>query len=183
MKKENYLDKCSNVFAQNTLLKFAIVLFGVASVVSSIVSYAALTYHTTVILPSHVDSKITISGNSADDQYIKSFTYDIMSFLLTYNPDNAEYNFGRLLLHVDPQNYETFKSRLNGFQSDIVKLGISSVFYPIKITVDPNAKIINVLGIRKQWANDLKISDKKSSYQIKYVIVDGRLIIQDIKES
>lgn len=182
MDKKAYLDSTSNTYAQNNLLKLACVIFGVAAVISSIVSYSALKYHTVVMIPTHLNNKVEISANEADDEYIKSFTIDLMNYALNFNPATVQNNFNKLLLQVDPAMYPTFKTSLDGMMANISKLSISSVFYPAKIHVDPTQKTIEVSGIKKQWSNDSAIFNNMATYTIKYVIVDGRIYVEDLKE-
>ena len=182
MRKEAYIDKCSKTFAQNRLLSTVCLFFGIAVVISSLVSYSALKYHTVVMIPNHLASKVEISSNAADDEYIKSFTYDVMHYALNFNPGTVQYNNERLLTFVNPSIYPDFKSTLDGMRANIMKLSISSIFYPGRITVDPKLKSIEVLGVKRQWSNNSKIFDNNATYQIKYSIVDGRIYIEDFKE-
>ena len=58
-----YQNKTSNVWAENRLLKFVVVVMGLSSVISIFMSIHAINRQKVVILPPVVDKRIVISGN------------------------------------------------------------------------------------------------------------------------
>ena len=51
MNLDRYINKSSNLYAENRLLKFAVVCIGIAVVISGFFSYIAMQYQKVVILP------------------------------------------------------------------------------------------------------------------------------------
>ena len=86
MKLDVFLQKSSNLYAENRLLKFCMVALTVAVIISSFFSYEALKYQKVVVLPPVVDRRIEIKGTDVNDDYIKLFTRYITTLMFTYTP-------------------------------------------------------------------------------------------------
>ncbi|MBN2251598.1 MAG: type IV conjugative transfer system protein TraE [Candidatus Altiarchaeota archaeon] len=182
MRLNFFIDKFANVKAENRLLKFAVVIVAAASVMSAIVSYSALKYQKVVILPPVVDSRIEISGNNVNDDYVKLFARYAMGLMLNYTPHTFRGQSSELLKLVTPEFYNTFHGTVTAMADDIERLLISSVFYPQKLSIDQEKKEVTVQGLRRQHSHDSPIEDKQKKYMMRYKIINGRFHIDDIKE-
>ena len=183
MKLEKFIQTSSNLYAENRLLKFVVVCIGIAVFINSFFSYAALQYQKVVILPPVVDKRIMISGNEVNDDYVRLFTRYAMMLLNNYTTGSAQGQFEEFVENlVTPEFYPDIRNTLFGLVDTIKKLNITSAFYPQKIDVDTENKTITVSGIKKEFTNTTLVEDGKKQYSIKYVIVNGRFYIDDIKE-
>ncbi|PIP41788.1 MAG: pilus assembly protein [Desulfobacterales bacterium CG23_combo_of_CG06-09_8_20_14_all_51_8] len=183
MKLETFIQTSSNLYAENRLLKFVVVCIGIAVIINSFFSYAALQYQKVVILPPVVDKRITISGNEVNEDYVRLFTRYAMTLLNTYTTGSAQGQFEEFVENlVTPEFYPDIRDTLFGLVDTIKRLNITSAFYPQKIDVDMENKTITVLGVKKEFTNTTLVEDGKRQYNITYVIVNGRFYIDDIKE-
>ena len=183
MKLDLFLQKTSNMYAENRLLKFAVLILGITVVVNSLFSYRALQYQNTVILPPVVDKRVVISGNDANEDYIKLFARYSIGLLENYTPHSIEAQFDELLKLVEPSFYPEFESTLSDLASSVNTLMITSAFYPFKIIVNKNKKFITVSGIKKQFTGSNLINTGQNKiFKIGYTISNGRFFINDFKE-
>jgi len=182
MKLNTYINKTSNLYAENRLLKFAVILIGIAVVVNGFFSYIAMQYQKVVILPPVVDRRVVISGNKVDDSYIKLFTRYAMSLLQNYTAATARGQFEEFLTLVTTSAYPEMQKRLYTLADTIKKLNMTSAFYPRKITVDEKKHIIEVTGLKKEFTHTTIVEDGPKKYRIKYKVINGRFYIDEVKE-
>ena len=182
MKLDTYINKTSNLYAENRLLKFAIVIIGIAVIVNGFMSYIAMHYQKVVILPPVVDRRIVISGNKVDENYIKLFTRYAMTLLQNYTATTARSQFTEFLSLVTTSAYPQMQKTLYTLADTIKKLNMTSAFYPRKITIDEKNRTITVTGLKKEFTNTTVVEDGPRKYMIKYAIINGRFYIDAVKE-
>ena len=182
MDLNNYLDNHEKTKVENKLLKFAIIIVGISSIISAIFTYSAVKYQKVVILPPVVDEKIVISGNDVSDSYLKLYSKYISNLLLNYTPATCADQFADLLSLSTPTFHSSLDKKLKEIGSGVSKLNISSAFFPGKIKIDRKKREITVEGIRDQRARNQPISNDRKKYLIQYRIINGRLKINGLAE-
>lgn len=182
MKIDVFMNEKANIASENRLLKFFIVVIGIAVVVSSIYSYRAVRYQKTVIIPPGARDKIEIVGDIVNDEYIKAFTRYVASLAFNYNPVTARKQYAELLMLYDTASYPEGKTVFYNLADKVEMTLTSSVFYIDKIWMDKQKKRIEVQGIHQQYMDNRKIEDKAKTYLIGYSISAGRFRITGISE-
>jgi len=183
MKLDLFVQKTSNLYAENRLLKFVVLVLGITVIINSIFSYRALHYQKTVILPPVVDRRIAISGNDANEDYIKLFARYSIGLLENYSPVSVRAQFDELLKLVTPSFYPSFENTLADLTATVNTLMITSAFYPFRINVNKQKKTIAINGTKKQFTGSSVVDRGQSkTYIIGYVISNGRFFINDFKE-
>ncbi|MBU0991731.1 MAG: type IV conjugative transfer system protein TraE [Proteobacteria bacterium] len=177
-----YTKQSSNLFAENRLLKFVVVILTIGVVWSMVSANRALKYQRTIILPPKVDHRIEISGNAVNDDYLKMYTRYILELLLNYTPKTVQFNFNDLLSLVSPELYQELQSNLFKIVDNVEKLRITSVFYPSNIIIDQEKKYITIRGRRKQFSHFAKIEESERNYYLRYEITNGRFFLTNIQE-
>lgn len=178
-----YQNKMSNLWAENRLLKFAILIIAISSVASAALSIYAIDREKVIILPPVVDERIVISGNDVNEGYIKLFTRYSTSLFLNYSPASFKNQAGDLLQLASPEFFQSLHKQLLNLEDTITKLQVSSVFYPERITVNLNKKEVTVQGMRRQYAQHSLIDEGIRMYKIKYTIIHGRFFLEAITDS
>jgi len=184
MKLDLFLQKTSNLYAENRLLKFVTLVLGFAVIINSFFSYKALHYQKTIILPPVVDQRISISGNNANDEYVKLFARYSIGLLETYTPVSVHSQFDELLKLVTPNFYPSFENTLADLSATVKTLMITSAFYPFRINIDQQNKEITIMGMKKQFTGSSIVGQgQNKTYIIGYIISNGRFFINDFKEA
>jgi len=182
MNIQTFVQKTSNLHAENRLLKFTVVCLAIAVVISGFFSYAALRYQRVVILPPVVDRRIVISGNDVGEDYVRLFTRYAMNLLNSYTPGTARGQFNELLALASPAFYPNFQKTLESLVDTITKLNLTSMYYPQAIVIDEGKRTITVTGAQKRFAGLASVEDGKKQYLINYILSDGRFFIDGITE-
>lgn len=183
MKLDIFLQKQSNIVAENRLLRLIIFVIGIVVLINTFMLYKSLNSHRTILLPPVVNSKIEISGNKASDEYIKEFARYISSLAFSYTPMTARTQFAELLVLFSSSAFPEAKNLFYSLADTIELTKIVNTFFIQKIAVDSVKNQIEVRGQRMKFAEDGKrIEDSVVTYLIDYVINNGRFEILKISE-
>lgn len=182
MKLDVFLQRSSNLYAENRILKFCMVVLTIAVVISSFFSYEALKYQKVVVLPPVVDRRIEITGTDVNDDYIKLFTRYMTNLLFTYTPGTVDGQFDELLKLATPGFYSELKERLQKMAVTIKQLSVTGAFYPRHIKIDRKARTIEVKGLKEEYTRGIPVKSGQVSYQIEYRIINGRFYVNGFKE-
>jgi conjugal transfer pilus assembly protein TraE len=177
-----FLQKSSNIFAENRLLKFVVVALGIAVVINTAGLFMALNSQRVILVPPVVNSKISISGDKASDEYLKEFARYILNLALTYNPVNARSQFSELLAVYDPSQFQTARKELYELADKIENTKASSAFYIQSIINDTEKRRLEVTGTKKTYMVDQKAEDTLKVYLIEYRIDNGKFILVRLYE-
>ena len=180
MKVDVFLNKKANLASENRLLKFVVLVIGIAVFISSIGSYYALHHQKVIIIPPGVRNKIIVSGNIVNDEYINTFARYISSLAFSYNPTTARKQYEELLTLYDSRSYPQAKTVFYNLADQVEMTKVSSTFYIDKIWVDEQKRQVEVQGKHQEYMDDRKVEDKTRTYFIGYKISDGRFKITSI---
>lgn len=182
MNLDIFLQKSSNIFAENRLLKFVVVTLGIAVVINTAGLFMALNSQRVILVPPVVNSKISVSGDKASDEYLKEFARYILNLALTYNPVNARSQFSELLAVYDPAEFQTSRKELYELADKIENTKASSAFYIQSIINDTEKRRLEVTGTKKTYMVDQKAEDTLKVYLIEYRIENGKFILVRLYE-
>jgi len=177
-----FLQKSSNIFAENRLLKFVVVALGIAVVINTAGLFMALNSQRVILVPPVVNSKISVSGDKASDEYLKEFARYILNLALTYNPVNARSQFSELLAVYDPAQFQASRKELYELADKIENTKASSAFYIQSIINDTEKRRLEVTGTKKTYMVDQKAEDTLKVYLIEYRIDNGKFILVRLYE-
>lgn len=182
MNLDIFLQKSSNIFAENRLLKFVVVALGIAVVINTAGLFMALNSQRVILVPPVVNSKISVSGDKASDEYLKEFARYILNLALTYNPVNARSQFSELLAVYDPAEFQTSRKELYELADKIENTKASSAFYIQSIINETEKRRLEVTGTKKTYMVDQKAEDTLKVYLIEYRIENGKFILVRLYE-
>ncbi|MRR55432.1 MAG: pilus assembly protein [Deltaproteobacteria bacterium] len=181
MKRSKYLQAVSNVFAQNRLLKFAMLCLGFASIASTLGSLKALNSQKIVLVPPNVNSQMWVSGNKASDEYLKEFARYIAALAFSYHPGTVRKQFSELLAMYTPGEFENAQKVFYSLANKIEEARVASTFYVNEISNWEN-RTIEVKGYKTTFFPDKTSEEIQTSYFIAYVINDGKFQITSIMD-
>ncbi len=182
MKLDLFLQKSSNVVAENRLLKLVVVVIGIAAVINTFMTCRALNYQRTVVVPPVLKSRIEITGDRASEEYIKAFSRYIAALAFSYSPGGVKAQFDELLALYAPEVFPEGKRLLYELADRVITTRVTSVFFINKLYVDGEKSQIEVAGQRRQYVDDRKVEDLLKTYLIDYRVADGRFQIMKISE-
>jgi len=107
MKK--YLEEKTNCVRSNRLLKFFIIVIGIAIVIQSFVMYSLWKSQRTILVPPNITTQAFISGSDASDEYLIAMARYIMLLTASYNSGTARAQFSDFLKLVVPERFRDCK--------------------------------------------------------------------------
>ena len=182
MNLDIFLQKSSNIFAENRLLKFVVVALGIAVVINTAGLFMALNSQRVILIPPTINSKISVSGDKDSDEYLKEFTRYILNLALTYNPVNARSQFSELLAVYDPAEFQASRKELYELADKIEFTKASSAFYIHAIVNDTEKRRLEITGTKRTYLVDQKAEDTLKVYLIEYRFDNGKFILKRLYE-
>ncbi len=176
MRTNVYLQKAGNLFLENRLLKFVIVVMALAVAFNSLLVLRAVKYQRIVLIPPQLTGTIEFVQGRPTDNYIRDLTRRIISLGATYSPATARGQFDELLELYAPESYPAASKTWYTLAGRIEESKISTVFYLEHIKITKNDSI-EVSGTSRQFAGDTPIETKSETFVIDYRIEDGRFYL------
>jgi conjugal transfer pilus assembly protein TraE len=175
-----FLQKASNLFAQNRVLKFSIVILSLTVLFNSVMVYRAVKYQRVVLIPPTMTGTVEFIQGKPNDAYIKDISRRIVTLAATYSPPTARSQFEELLTYFAPEAYPQASQSWYSLASRVEESQVSSVFYLEKIGITED--FIEIFGNFKQYAGDTLLENSSKTYLIDYRLQDGRFYIISFTE-
>jgi conjugal transfer pilus assembly protein TraE len=182
MKTSRFLQRSSNLFEENRLLKFIFVVMALAFCFNSVQVNRALNFQRTVLIPPQMTGTIEFVHGQPTESYIKDLSRTLTHLAGTYSPATARSQFDALLRYYHPEAFPAASESWYSLASRAEDSLVSSVFYLDKITVKENEMAIEVFGALRQWAGKTPLEDTSRTYVIRYRIEDGRFFVLSLLE-
>lgn len=180
MKAELFVQKASNLFVENRLMKFVMVILALTVVFNSLMAFRAVKYQRVVLIPPNVTGTIEFVQGKPTDGYIRDISRRIVSLATTYSPPIARAQFEELLPYYAPESYPEASKAWYSLASRVEESQVSSVFYLEKIKLKDSS--IEIFGNLKQYAGDTPIENASKTYLIDYRVQDGRFFLVSFQE-
>jgi len=180
MKTSIFLQKTSNLFVENRLLKFVVVVMAVAVTFNSLLVYRAVKYQRTVLIPPTMTGTVEFVQGKPTDEYTRDLCRRIVNLAATYSPPTARAQFEELLAYYAPEVYPQASKTWYSLAGRVEESLVSSVFYLEKITLGENT--IEAFGNLSQFAGDTPLATTSKTYLIEYQVRDGRFYLLSFEE-
>jgi conjugal transfer pilus assembly protein TraE len=180
MEAKIFVQKSSNLFAENRLLKFVVGIIGIAVIINSFMVYRAVKYQRTILIPPTMTGTIEFVQGQPTESYIKDISRKVINLATTYSPPTARGQFEALLKLYAPESYPGASKSWYSLAGRVETSMVSSVFHLEKITTKGSA--IEIFGNLVQYAGETQLEKAAKTYIITYRIRDGLFEIMEFKE-
>lgn len=174
--------KMNNILLENGLLKFVVIVIGIAVIINSFEVRRALKSQRTILVPANLDRKVQLQGDYASEDYIKVFARNLSNLAFTYSYGNARGQYSELLQYFTPDAFTQTKQAFNSLVETIETTKTSSAFLMQELIVNPERGTIIVKGTQRQWVDNAFVDTSQKSYQLGYKILDGRFFLTSLFE-
>jgi len=180
VKADIFVQKSSNLFVENRLLKFAVGAMAIAVCFNSLMVYRAVKYQRTVLIPPAMTGTVEFVQGKPTEGYVKDMSRRIVNLATTYSPPTARGQFDDLLSLYTPEAYPEASRSWYSLAGRIEESQVSSTFYMEKIILGENT--IEMFGKLVQFAGNTPLEQASKTYVVQYRIRDGRFEISEFKE-
>ncbi len=180
MNTDIFLQKASNLFVQNRILKFSIIILALTIIFNSVMVYRAVKYQRVVLIPPTMTGTVEFIHGKPTDGYIADISRRIVNLAATYSPPTARSQFEELLAYFAPETYPQASQSWYSLAGRVEESQVSSVFYLEKIGI--TEEFIEIFGNFKQYAGDTLLENSSKTYLIDYRLQDGRFYIISFTE-
>jgi conjugal transfer pilus assembly protein TraE len=176
-----FLQRSSNIQAENRLLKFVVIAIGTVTVFNSFMIHKALNYQRVVLIPPGLESKVEVTGDEFSEEYMKTMVRYASSLAFTYSPATARKQFDALLSLFSVDAYPQAQQTFYELAGTIETANVSSVFYlDPKLIVDAKDKTIEITGQNRKYKDSTLVSDTVAKYVLEYVVNNGKFQLTKI---
>lgn len=182
MKLDIFLQKSSNLLAENRLMKFIILVIGAATLFNSYQLSNVMDSERIILVPPVIDSRLEISGSEVSDEYIRKFTKYIGALAFTYSPTSARGQFAEVLVLFEPAQFPRYKNIFYDLADRIEMAKITNSYMITKISIDRDKKEIEVTGTNLRFQEDMKVESTTRGYILNYTIDNRRFWLTELKE-
>jgi conjugal transfer pilus assembly protein TraE len=182
VKLELFTSKAANIFAENRMLKFTVLVLLAAVLILSACVVTAMNKERVILVPPVINSKVMITGDQASDNYLREFTRYIVNLALTYNSANARSQFSELLAVYDPAGFPNARKELYELADKIENTRASSAFHIQSMTNNPGKNQVEVLGSKMTYIGEMKADIIQTSYIVEYRFDNGKFILTRLYE-
>ncbi len=180
MKTEIFIQKTSNLFVENRLLKSMIVALALAVSFNSFMVYRAVKYQRVVLIPPKMTGTVEFVQGKPTDTYLRDVSRRIVTLATSYSPPTARAQFEELLSYFAPESYPDASRLWYSLASRVEESQVSSVYYLEKIKIGED--FIEIFGNLKQFAGNTPLDNTSKTYIIRYRLHDGRFYALSFKE-
>lgn len=166
MKIETVSNSIQTITRQRNLLAFSCLTLIVTLLLNTINNLT--TNKSVVLIPSSVNSEMTISESTLSDSYIETVARDIITTYSNITPSNIEYSNEAILKFVSSNLYSSLKKDLEARKDDIIRKGISQNFFIREIVVDSETKKAIIAGDLKIFIGDKLTSTEEKIYSLAF---------------
>lgn len=177
-----FTGKAANIFAENRMLKFTVLVLMTAVIVLSFCVMSAMNRERVILVPPVINSKVMITGDHASDDYLREFTRYIVSLALTYNPANARNQFSELLAVYDPAGFPNARKDLYELADRIETTRASSAFHIQSMTNNAERNQVEVQGSKMTYIGEMKADIVQTAYIVEYRFDNGRFVLTRLYE-
>ena len=129
---------------ENRFLRLLVVGLGAFAVLTTALTFYALSSQTTLLLPSAGGKPYVLGRGLADREYLGDLAYDVLALWGNVTPENIVYAKERLLKLSDGEGNTGLRNDLDLAEKRIKQDVISTVWSPRDYEVDMDKKIVTV---------------------------------------
>ena len=177
MRTKVFLQKSSNLFVENRLLKFVVVVLALAVVVNSYLVNRAVKNQRVILIPPRLTGTIEFVEGKPSDQYIRDLARRMTSLATSYSPATARSQFNEFLAFYAPESYPGAAKAWYALASRVEESQVSTVFFLRKLILDQAGQRLEFTGDQRQFAEDKLIESKSKTFEARYRIEDGRFFL------
>ena len=175
-----FVSKSANLFAQNRLLKFIIIVLTIGFLFNSLMVNRALKYQKIVLIPPHMTGTVEFVQGKPTESYINDVCRRVVMLAANYSPATARKQFDELLVYYAPESYPDASKSFYSLAGRVEDAQVSSVFFPETFKIKDNR--IEIFGNIKQFTGNTFIENRSATYTLEYRIINGKFEIMSLIE-
>jgi conjugal transfer pilus assembly protein TraE len=182
MSFKEFLNRQAAILGANRLLKFFVIVLGIAWIANTVMVYEALHYFRVVLIPPGLDREASTTGKSADDNYLTMQGRYLAGLVWSFSPDTIKKNYEDVLKMYSPAEYAQAKKEFYAVVRDVTANQIASDFRVREVKIDQTQGLITLGGVRQQYIEQQRVDTSEKTLVIKYQFSNGMFQVLEIKE-
>ena len=185
MLASSYLQKSSNLFRENKLLKVGFVAVLVMNVLNWHEVHNIVDAQKTVLTPVGATGNLWVTNDTVSDDYALLMTRYVMHQIGDYKAPFARQQFRELTRMFVNDAAGEARNRFEAMATEIEKYPTASSeisFAPRDVKHDPVAHVIKLTGLKLRYLNGVETGKEPKTFVIEYRISNGTFAINRLLE-
>lgn len=178
MTTEKYINQYKSTVHNNNLLKVVIAVFMLGIIAEGIVIAYISTSRDVIVIPD-IRNRYVIGKSKSNTAYAVTMAKFIANDYENYTTQSAKDQFKGLLAFFNPASYHELQVYFASLVSNIKQYQMSSWFVIDKVEIKGNT--IAVIGDKKAYIGNNRVSDKQIAILITYTINNHVFSVQVLK--
>ena len=179
-----YINKASNLFIENRLLKFIVVVLAITQVLSYCQLANLKNSERTILVPIGLNEQVNVSGKTADLNYLSAMAVYITTLKYSSTPRTVMNQYKMLLTMFETDSYDSYAQ---DFLLSAQKQQKNEVTYQMRINdidikIEPESILIINITYSKFIFKEPVDTDKRLRLEVKFEINYGKFAIKEFKE-
>lgn len=133
------------------------------------------------LIPPELKGPVWVERGQVSSQYLEEMSLFFVSILLNKTVHSISYAHQLLLKYAAPQEMGVFKEHLFKEEERYRKSGLSTTFYPKKVTTHENKMQVEIRGEMMGYVGQKCIFNQEEGYRFTFSYDYGRLLIKSFE--
>jgi type IV conjugative transfer system protein TraE len=178
---KKYISAWNNLHASLRLYQFLCVVLAALVVFMHFQNKQIMDEQKTILIPSHLKSKVSVSNDSANPEYIRIMMKYFVGLLSNYTPYNIDKRYMEFYSFVEEGMLPELEKQLDLRKSKVKKIGITQHFIINDIYLYSDQKCY-IEGKAKRFVGSEMIAHENRFLKISYNFSNGEIYVQGIEE-
>ena len=177
---KRFLEGWKNLETKLVFMRFVIIVMCLTILVMSGFLYKMADSQRTIVVPSHLKSKVRVSNDYASPSYVRVMTSYLMGLLYDYTPYNINKRYTEFLYYVPVESYKEVKSKLDTRIAEIERTHVSEDLKIEKFKIAKDGLAL-IQGKVTRYASGQTIGNEEIRLKVRYQINHGGFQIVGFK--
>lgn len=133
------------------------------------------------LIPPELKGPVWVERGQVSSQYLEEMTLFFASILLNKTPQSINYSHELLLKYADSRGIGTLKNQFLQEEERYKKSGLSTSFYPKKVTIYESKMQADIRGEMMGFVGQKCIFGQEETYRFTFSYSHGRLLIKSFE--
>lgn len=133
------------------------------------------------LVPPELKGPLWVERGQVSSQYLEEMTLFFASILLNKTPQSISYTHELILKYADSNGIGALKAQFNLEEERFKKSGLSTSFYPKKVTLQDGKMQADIRGEMMGFVGQKSIFQQEEAYRFTFTYAHGRLLIKSFQ--
>jgi conjugal transfer pilus assembly protein TraE len=169
--------------AEITFLRIVVGALLLIAAIEAMVIFRNLGAERTIVTPPNIEKSFWVSADGMSKSYLEQMAYWYSGLVLTATRYTGEYQKKLFLEHSSPDKLAQLTTEMTERLEYLNKNSASTMFTQQTLNADEKLMRVAIYGVLDTYVQDKRISSKPVIYVIAFKNLNGRIFVNEFKET